>query len=43
MDLIGIPVRVVVGKKANEGIVEYKERANDTVEELSIDELLNRF
>ena len=43
MDLIGIPVRVVVGKKANEGIVEYKERANDSVEELSIDELLNRF
>ena len=43
MDLIGIPVRIVVGKKANEGIVEYKERANDTVEELSIDELLNRF
>ncbi|MBQ3510905.1 MAG: proline--tRNA ligase [Bacilli bacterium] len=43
MDLIGIPVRVVVGKKANEGIVEYKERANDIVEELSIDELLNRF
>lgn len=43
MDLIGIPVRVVVGKKANDGIVEYKERANDTVEELSIDELLNRF
>lgn len=43
MDLIGIPVRVVVGKKANEGIVEYKERANDTVEELSIEELLNRF
>ena len=25
-DLIGIPVRIVVGKKCGEGIVEYKER-----------------
>lgn len=32
-DLIGIPVRIVVGKKCGEGIVEYKERAKaDTVE-----------
>ena len=32
-DLIGIPVRVVVGKKCGEGIVEYKERrAENAVE-----------
>lgn len=43
MDLIGIPVRVVVGKKANEGIVEYKERSLDEVIELTIDELVNKF
>ena len=43
MDLIGIPVRVVVGKKANEGIIEYKERANGEVKELTIEELTNLF
>lgn len=42
MDLIGIPVRVVVGKKANKGIVEYKERANSEVLELSVNELMNQ-
>ena len=29
-DLIGIPVRVVVGKKCGENIVEYKERRMDS-------------
>ena len=43
MDLIGIPVRVVVGKRATEGIVEYKERAGRDVEELSIEDLIKRF
>ena len=43
MDLIGIPVRVVVGKKASEGIVEYKERATSEVEELNIQELISKF
>lgn len=33
-DLIGIPVRVVVGKKVGEGIVEYKERKMDTAVEI---------
>ena len=42
-DLIGIPVRVVVGKKASEGIVEYKERSLDEFIELTIDELVNKF
>ncbi len=37
-DLIGFPVRIIVGKKAEEGIVEYKERWKEEKEELFIDE-----
>lgn len=37
-DLIGIPVRVVVGKKCGEGIVEYKERRNGETLEKTVDE-----
>ena len=41
-DLIGIPVRITVGKRASEGIVEYKlrrdaDRSEKTVEEASSD------
>ncbi len=43
MDLIGVPVRVVVGKKANENIVEYKERASSEVKELTYEELISLF
>ena len=43
MDLIGIPIRVVVGKKASEGVIEYKERATSEVEELNIQELISKF
>ena len=43
MDLIGIPVRIVVGKKASESIVEYKERSNSEVKEMTYDELLKLF
>lgn len=32
-DLIGIPLRIVVGKKYSDGIVEYKLRAADSAEE----------
>lgn len=35
-DLIGIPVRIVVGKKCGEGIVEYKERRADSAVEKTI-------
>lgn len=35
-ELIGIPVRITVGRKAGEGIVEYKERAGGAVTELSL-------
>ena len=38
-DLIGLPVRVVVGKRAEEGIVEVKQRINGLSEEVQIDEL----
>ncbi len=41
-DLIGIPVRVVVGKKVGEGIVEYKERTMDSAVEMSIDEAVSK-
>lgn len=37
-DLIGIPLRVTVGRKAAEGIVEFKERATGVVTEMSVDE-----
>ena len=42
MDLIGIPVRVVVGKKASEGIVEYKKRALGEVVELSVQDVISK-
>lgn len=41
-DLTGIPLRIVVGKKAAEGIVEYKRRGAAGFEELSAEEALKR-
>lgn len=41
-DLIGIPVRVVVGKKAGEGVVEYKERTMDSAVEISLDDAASK-
>ncbi|MBR5980771.1 MAG: proline--tRNA ligase, partial [Firmicutes bacterium] len=41
-DLIGIPIRIVVGKKAADGIVEYKLRRGGDVLELSADEALEK-
>lgn len=40
-DLIGLPVRVTIGKKAAEGIVEVKIRATSEVIEINKDELVN--
>jgi len=37
-DLIGVPLRIVVGKKCGEGIVEYKPRTDDKAVEKSIEE-----
>lgn len=41
-DLLGIPVRIVVGKKAADGIVEYKLRRGGEVEELSAAEAVEK-
>lgn len=40
-DLIGLPLRVVVGKRAGEGIVEVKQRLNGESEDVHIDDLEN--
>lgn len=40
-DLIGLPVRVTIGKKAAEGVVEVKIRATGEVVEINKDELVN--
>ena len=37
-DLIGVPVRIVVGKKCGEGIVEYKERAGESAVEKTVND-----
>ena len=40
MDLIGIPIRITIGKKFNEKIVELKLRETGETKEVSIDELI---
>lgn len=41
-DLVGIPLRITVGKKAADGIVEFKERGGEGFEELSKEDALAR-
>ena len=41
-ELIGIPYRITVGKKASEGIMEFKSRTSDEILELNIDEIINK-
>ncbi len=41
-DLIGIPVRIVVGKTACDGMVEYKERSGSVNEAIGIEEAYSR-
>ena len=41
-DLIGIPVRVVVGKKLGEGIVEYKERKMESAVDVALDDAVSK-
>ena len=41
-DLIGIPVRITAGKKISDGIVEYKERRNGEVIEMTVDEAVKK-
>ncbi|MCA4775053.1 proline--tRNA ligase [Wolbachia endosymbiont of Mansonella ozzardi] len=44
MDLIGLPWQIIVGKKAvSENIVEIKNRATGEIEEMQIEEAINRF
>lgn len=41
MDLIGIPVRITVGKKIEEGCIEIKKRNEEEVNVISIDQLVD--
>ncbi|HBL06344.1 MAG TPA: proline--tRNA ligase [Clostridium sp.] len=41
-DLIGIPIRVSVGKKVVEDIVEFKLRKNQDIEEVNIEDVVDR-
>lgn len=42
MDLIGIPHRIVIGERGiDAGIVEYKNRASEMVENIAIDEIIS--
>jgi len=41
-DLIGVPMRVTVGKKINEGKVEFKLRNSSDIEVIDIDAVVNR-
>ena len=41
-DLIGIPYRIVVGKGAVEGMVEYKKRIDNESINLSVDEVVGK-
>ena len=39
-DLIGLPIRITVGKKANEGIVEVKVRKTGEMREIHYEEIV---
>ena len=41
MELIGIPLRITVGKKASDGIVEVKERTGASFEEISSNDIVD--
>jgi prolyl-tRNA synthetase len=41
-DLIGIPHRINVGRRAADGVVEYKKRCEKDAEELTVDEAVER-
>ena len=42
IDLLGIPIRITVGKKVNDGIIEIKLRKEESAEECKIDETTER-
>jgi prolyl-tRNA synthetase len=41
-DLIGIPHRINVGRRAADGVVEYKQRSEKDAEELNVGEAVER-
>ncbi|TFB23177.1 proline--tRNA ligase [Filobacillus milosensis] len=41
-DLIGVPYRIVVGKRANEGYIEFKHRETGDQEDIHIDEIVSK-
>lgn len=41
-ELIGIPYFIIVGRRSNEKIVEFRDRINDTKEEVEIDVAINK-
>ena len=41
-DLIGIPMRITVGKKVNEGLVEFKQRNESNTELVPISDIIDR-
>lgn len=41
-DLIGIPYAIIVGRRANEGVIEFKTRSTNQKEELTVDEALTK-
>ena len=41
MDLIGIPIRITIGKGYNEGILEVKLRTSDDVYNVSIEDIIS--
>jgi prolyl-tRNA synthetase len=42
MDLIGLPIKITIGKKASEGIVELKTRNGKIDIECSIDDIYHK-
>lgn len=42
MDLIGIPIKITIGNKINDGIVEIKQRKNESFEESSLYDTLSK-
>ncbi len=42
MELIGIPARIVVGKKITDNLVEFKERKNGELTEISLEEIVDK-
>jgi len=41
IDLIGIPIRITIGKKINDNLVEVKLRKEETVKEYTLEEVVN--